>query len=211
MEGSSRNDFQVTEFNYRLEIFFGPGLIPSFFPFQSDSALNSMIFCQSSPMDPRDVCCNDSKRRNPGVSRSEWRRGQWNLTNRHMQRAILEPFGCICFSFMVYSILKWPRTRRTASTKSKCPTSSTSWGPPILKAHFLIPLPSQLKMSTTHQQHPHPSSTTIQPGEVHAPATPGCVRFGSFVAPIGEPKNPELVPTPMREKRWVLVLMPPLC
>eukprot|EP00434_Breviolum_minutum_P000153 symbB.v1.2.000130.t3/scaffold16.1/size461936/4 len=34
-----------------------------------------------------------------------------------------------------------------------------------------------------------------QKGEVHSPATPSCVRFGSFVAPIGEPKNPELVPS----------------
>lgn len=161
MEGSSRNDFQVTEFNHRLEIFFGPGLIPSFFPFQSDGALNSMIFCQSSPMDPRDVCWNDSERRNPGVSRSEWRCGQWNLTSRHMQRAIwmsyLDAFAlalCLILSF------RWPRTRRTTSTKSKCLISLASWKPPILKAHFLIPLPSQLKMSTsnTHTHHPPPSS-----------------------------------------------------
>ena len=174
MEGSSRNDFQVTEFNYRLEIFFGPGLIPSFFPFQSDVALNSMIFCQSSPMDPRDVCWNDSKRRNPRVSRSEWRCGQWNLTNRHMQRAVLEPFGCICFSCFFYSIFKWPRTRSTTSTKSKCLLiSSTSWKPPILKARFLIPLPSQLKMSTsnTHTHHPPPSSQVKFIPQLHLAAS----------------------------------------
>jgi len=58
-----------------------------------------------------------------------------------------------------------------------------------------------ITIKNVHHRHPHPSSTTIQPGEVHSPATPGCVRFGGFVAPIGEPKNPELVPTPMREKR----------